>query len=100
MIALVLLAVAGLVAGFALGRARLGTRLLDWAEDAGTLGPHTWRYWIALPIAAVALVAVWTVHPRRSLANVRSWRRASGPDPIPQYDPGWAEKRHATDEEN
>jgi hypothetical protein len=71
--------------GYTLGRARLGPRLLNWAEDATGPGWRTWKFWPAAPIVLAALAWIWTVHPRRSLANVRSWRREREPAPVPRY---------------
>ena len=88
-----LAAAVALAVGYVLGRARLGIRIVNWAEDAATPGWRTWRFWPAAPVVLAAIACVWIVHPRRSLANVRSWRRATGPDPVPQYDPEWAAKR-------
>ncbi|MPY47094.1 hypothetical protein [Streptomyces acidicola] len=82
-----------LAVGYALGRARLGPRLLNWAEDATTPGWRTWKFWPAAPIVLAALAWMWTVHPRRTLANVRSWREEPklGPPlefrPISRRDP-------------
>ena len=74
-----------LVAGYAIGRARLGPRLLSWVEDATSPGWRTWKFWPAAPIALAALAWVWAVHPRRTLANVRSWRQEIELAPAPEY---------------
>lgn len=84
--------VALLAAGFALGRARLDS-LVNWAEDWTSPGWRTWRFWLALPIAVTVLALVWIARPRRTLANVRSWRAGERFHPVPQYDPEWAAKR-------
>lgn len=87
------LVAAGVIAGYLVGCARLGRRLFDWAEDQD--GRRRWydpRLWLALPILAVALAWVWTVHPRRSAANRRSWREDRR-EPAPVMDPDWAAKR-------
>lgn len=38
---------------------------------------------------------IWLVHPRRTLANVRSWRAGERLHPTPVRDPDWAAKRTA-----
>jgi uncharacterized BrkB/YihY/UPF0761 family membrane protein len=68
-----------LAAGYALGRLNTGPRLLAWAEDATAPGWRTWRFWLAAPVVILALAWIWTVHPRRTLANVRSWRQPPRP---------------------
>lgn len=81
----VLLAVAAALAvGYLAGRTRPGPRLLSWAEDAATPGWRTWKFWPAAPIILTAVAFMWTVHPRRTLANVRSWR---GDDPRARRSP-------------
>ncbi|MGW5691523.1 hypothetical protein ACWEWX_11330 [Streptomyces asiaticus] len=87
-------ALALLTAGYALGRLRPGERLPSWAEDAAKPGWCTWKFWPAVPIILIALAWVWALHPRRTLANVRSWREdAERRTPAPVYDPNWVEKR-------
>lgn len=76
---------AALAAGYVLGRARFGPRLISWAEDATSPGWRTFKFWLGAPVVVAALAWVWTVHPRRSMANVRSWRREREPVPVPQY---------------
>ena len=88
------LAVTALFVGFVLGRARLD-RIVNWAEDWTAPGWHTWRFWLAVPFAAAALATVWIVHPRRTLANVRSWRAGERLHPAPQRDPNWEAKRRS-----
>jgi len=91
---------AGLGTGYALGSREAGPRLLSWAEDAATPGWRTWRFWPAAPIIILALAWMWTVHPRRTLANVRSWRQPPPPrGPALTFDPNWAAKRRATAKE-
>lgn len=87
-----LLIAAALAVGFALGRARLD-HIVDWAEDWTTPGWRTWRFWAAAPVAVACLALVWVVHPRRTLANVRSWRPGEQLHSTPQRDPEWAAKR-------
>lgn len=87
---------AGIGVGYALGAREAGPRLLSWAEDATTPGWRTWKFWPAAPIVIIALAWVWTVHPRRTLANVRSWRQPPPPrGPALTFDPDWAAKRRA-----
>lgn len=83
---------AALAVGFALGRARLD-RIVNWAEDWTTPGWRHWRFWPAAPVAVAALAAVWVLHPRRTLANVRSWRAGERLHPAPEYDPEWSTRR-------
>lgn len=87
-----LLIVAALAVGFALGRVRLDP-IVSWAEDWTTPGWKRWRFWPAMPVAVTALALIWVVHPRRTLANVRSWRAGERLHPAPQRDPEWAAKR-------
>jgi len=87
-----LLYAALLAGGFFLGRARLD-RIVDWAEDWTTPGWRTWRFWPAAPVAVACLALVWIVHPRRTLANVRSWRAGERLHPAPEYHPEWTDRR-------
>lgn len=90
---------AGLAAGYALGAREAVPRLLSWAEDATTPGWRTWKFWPAAPIILIALAWMWTVHPRRTLANVRAWRQPPPPrGPALTFDPDWAAKRRANRE--
>lgn len=86
-----------LIVGFVLGRARPG-RIVDWVEDWTTPGWRTWRFWPAAPFAVVCLAVVWVVHPRRTRANVRSWRAGERLHSAPQIDPDWAAKRRSAAE--
>lgn len=81
---------AAAVAGYILGRWRPAPRLVDWAEDQqrGTV-----RFWLAQPVLAVVIATVSLLHPRRTRANVRSWREDQNRQSAPEYDPNWAEKR-------
>ena len=79
-----LIAVSALAVGYILGRAPLGQRLLSWAEDATAPGWRTWKFWPAAPVVIAAVAWLWIVHPRRSLANVRSWRD-DHQEPAAQY---------------
>lgn len=89
-----LLATLALAVGFLLGRARTD-RILGWAEDWTASGWRTPRFWLAAPVVVVALAWVWAVHPRRSLANHRSWHDEQEPVPVPQFDPDWAAQRRS-----
>jgi heme exporter protein D len=87
------------LAGYLTGRLRLEDRLVDWADDQLVTRPgRSPRFWLAVPIALVAVAALWTVHPRRTLANYRANKQArtarrSAAVALPQYDPGWADRR-------
>jgi hypothetical protein len=83
---------ASLAAGFALGRVR-PHHIVDWAEDWTAPGWKHWRFWPAAPVAIACLAAVWIVHPRRTLANVRSWRAGERLHPTPEYQPEWVDRR-------
>ncbi|MFG3244130.1 hypothetical protein [Streptomyces sp. NPDC048157] len=90
----VLAAVLLLAAGYGLGRWRLGTRLFNWADDASRRGRRSPAWWIAQPIGLIALAWMFTVHPRRSISNVRAWRKADETRaPVPAYDPNWKNRR-------
>ncbi|MFI5814920.1 hypothetical protein ACIA7S_28675 [Streptomyces sp. NPDC051643] len=47
---------------------------MNWADTAITGGPRTLQFWPAAPVILIAVAYLWVVHPRRSLANVRSWK--------------------------
>ncbi|MBM9509932.1 hypothetical protein [Actinacidiphila acididurans] len=90
-------------AGYLLGRVRPGQRLLAWAEDRD-LGPHGPAWWAAQAVGLAAVAWMLTVHPRRSMANRRSWQEARNVQrspavrmPAPRLDPNWAANRRATD---
>ncbi|MEU9703030.1 hypothetical protein [Streptomyces sp. NPDC047981] len=70
-------AAAAFTIGYVAGRTAPGPRLLSWAEGHARGGWRNPANWAAQAIFAVALAFMWTVHPRRSLANVRSWREAA-----------------------
>lgn len=94
-------ALALLAVGYALGAREAGPRLLSWAEDAATPGWKTWKFWPAVPIILVALAWIWTVHPRRTLANVRAWKQPPPPrGPAIRIDSDWAAKRRAAAQED
>lgn len=85
-------------AGYMAGRLRPGVRLIDWADDQITERPaRSPRYWLAVPIALVAVAALWTLHPRRTLANYRANRQAlaarRSPPVAVRYDPEWSARR-------
>lgn len=79
--------------GYAVGRARPGPRLLNWAEDAVVPGWRHPMFWPAVPVVLLALAWAWTVHPRRTLENVRSWRAEHHLEPAPVMDPNWKNRR-------
>ncbi|MFD9004432.1 hypothetical protein ACFV0T_26325 [Streptomyces sp. NPDC059582] len=93
-----LAALLGLAAGFALGRTRLDS-LVSWAEAWTAPGPRGWRFWPAFPVILAALAWLWIRHPRRTLANVRSWQAGERLHPAPVRDPDWAAKRRAATED-
>jgi hypothetical protein len=70
----VVLALAAALLGYLAGRTRPGAALLDWAEDAARPGWRSPTAWAAVPVILVALAWMWTVHPRRTAANMRSWK--------------------------
>lgn len=84
-----LVAAAALAAGYTLGRLRPGRPLVSWAERNANGGWRNPRNWAAQCIFAVALAYWWTVHPRRPLANVRSWQEEQRLEPAPRFDPNW-----------
>ncbi|MEU6929010.1 hypothetical protein AB0A05_07580 [Streptomyces sp. NPDC046374] len=77
------------LAGYAVGRVRLGRRLLDWADD------QTGRPWwhpallAASPVILGALAVLWLVRPHRA-ASRRTW---SAEDTLTTPLPGYAPKR-------
>lgn len=84
-----LVVLAALAVGFALGRARLDS-VVDWAEDWTAPGWKHWRFWPAAPVAVACVALLWIVRPRRTLANVRSWRAGERLHaPVPEYRPTW-----------
>lgn len=89
---LTLAALLALAAGYAIGRYRPGPRLLNWAEDSLARGRRHPGWWAAQVVFAVALAWAWTVHPRLTAANVRSWRE-DRIAPAPVYDPQWKDAR-------
>lgn len=101
-----LAAVALLAAGYVLGRWRPAPRILHWAEGRSERD-HGPGWWLAQAVGVAALAWVWTVHPRRSAANRRSWREAQRERiefrgqfvAAPERDPDWAAKRAAEREE-
>ncbi|XVV35026.1 hypothetical protein ACQPXT_13660 [Streptomyces sp. CA-100214] len=96
-------AATGAAAAYLVGRFRPGDRLVDWADEQLTQRPgRSPRFWFAVPIALVAVAALWAVHPRRTLATYRDnkarMRRHRAPVPAPQYDPAWASHRGSQQE--
>ncbi|MBT2492347.1 hypothetical protein J7E96_28325 [Streptomyces sp. ISL-96] len=90
---------AAVLTGYAAGRARPWQRLIDWAQDQVTQRPtRSLGFWLAVPVLLVGLAVLWTCHPRRSAANVRSWRQDRTPPAVPRLDPDWAARRGARTE--
>jgi hypothetical protein len=81
-----LAALAAFAVGYGLGRRHPGLRFLNWAEDAAAHGRRHPAWWVAQVIFAVALAWAWTFHPRRTRANVQSWRQ-DWTAPAPQRGP-------------
>jgi hypothetical protein len=81
------------VAGYVAGRVRPGERLEDWAWAHLNRGCRDVRWWAAQGIGFAMLGYAWTIHPRRSAANRRSWREAERA-PTPVFDGQWMTKRH------
>lgn len=68
---------AGLVAAYLLGRLRPGERLFEWATgQVAQEDPQPSRYWLALSILVVSVVALWAVHPLGARFG-RRFRRAA-----------------------
>ncbi|GHA94186.1 hypothetical protein [Streptomyces chryseus] len=90
---------AAVLTGYAAGRARPWPRLIDWAQDQVTQRPaRSPRFWLAAPVLLAGLAVLWTCHPRRSAANVRSWHQDRTPPSTPRRDPDWAARRGARTE--
>ncbi|GAA2770446.1 hypothetical protein XF35_38960 [Streptomyces platensis subsp. clarensis] len=77
------LALAALTVGYVFGRTQPAPRLLSWAEDHAHGGWRNPGNWAAQVIFAIGLAYMWTFRPRRTLANVRSWREAQRLAAIP-----------------
>ena len=76
-----LLAAAVLAAGYALGRARLGTRAFDWASDTivrPDVTRRTVRWWVCQAVFAVVIARMFIVAPRRT---AHQWRHRHDPPP-------------------
>lgn len=95
------------IGGYVTGRVRPWDRLVDWTGDQltqltepGQRTARSPRFWIAVPIAWLAVAVLWVTHPRRTRANYRAdkeaERRHREPLQIPEYDPGWADRRGGT----
>ncbi|WP_405961199.1 hypothetical protein OG235_36665 [Streptomyces sp. NBC_00024] len=84
------------IGGYATGRGRPVHCLVIWADWQFSYRPRrSARFWIAAPIVLLAAAALWTLHPRRTAAIRRAWRRhpVRPPAPAPTYDPQWAAHR-------
>lgn len=67
-------ALAGLLLGYAAGRALPGRRIVTWAQNqADRPGLHP-QLLLAVPVILVTLALLWTFHPRRTITNRRSWK--------------------------
>ncbi|MFC9341430.1 hypothetical protein ACFT0G_25375 [Streptomyces sp. NPDC057020] len=87
---LLLAALAATLAGYAAGRTRPADCLTSWAQGVITeRTPRSPAFWAATPVIVLALAATWTLHPRRSAANRRSWHREHPPTPAPALDLNW-----------
>ncbi|MET7809817.1 hypothetical protein ABZT26_03020 [Streptomyces sp. NPDC005395] len=63
------------VGGYATGRGRPVRELVAWADWQVSYRPRTApQFWLAVPIIAAAVAALWITHPRRTAANWRSWQ--------------------------
>ncbi|MER6126573.1 hypothetical protein ABT173_28940 [Streptomyces sp. NPDC001795] len=82
---------AGIALGYLLRCWRPVGRAVSWAR-CQERGSAAW--WLAQPVLAVAVVALFVGHPRRSRRNVRSWR-VEPPLAAPRLDPEWLDKRRA-----
>ncbi|MCY0957680.1 hypothetical protein [Streptomyces sp. H27-H5] len=79
---------AAALTGYAAGRTRPAARLLSCAQDTVTKEAGTSpAFWAAAPVILLAWITVWTLHPRRSAANRRSWHEEHPPPPTPARDP-------------
>ncbi|MFG2210567.1 hypothetical protein [Streptomyces sp. NPDC048638] len=86
---LVLVLAVGMVLGYLIRCGRPARRLVQWAQLQET-GTAAW--WPAQPVLAIAVVARFAAHPRRSVRNVRSWQQEPRVQ-APRRDPDWAARR-------
>lgn len=95
----VLSAAVALVAGYVLGRARLGHRASDWAHwlmCARTVPTkREWRWWAAQPVFAVEIAYLIATRPR---ATWRAWTTRNAP-PAPLGPPVRVKRYAAADVE-
>lgn len=76
------------IGGYAAGRARIVRGLVRWADwQVATVSQRSPRFWIAVPIVAVAAGCLWVFRPRRTLANYRTWKARQQPVPAARRDP-------------
>ncbi|MFJ3950247.1 hypothetical protein ACIPXV_09280 [Streptomyces libani] len=92
-----LLVAAALVAGYAIGRYRPGTRIFDWASDTidrPEITRRTVRWWLCQVVFAVVVARLFISAPRRT---AHEWRHRHDPPPplgtVPVFDTDWAAKR-------
>jgi hypothetical protein len=84
----------GITIGMPLGAVIVsGERLVAWAFAAARLGWGDPRCWMAQPILAVAFAAAWVLHPRRTLANWRSWNEPEQLAPPLRFNSEWIKER-------
>lgn len=70
----VALVAAGAVVGYWTGRLGLGGQVDRWAHAAGHRGRRSPLWWLAQAVFALEVAYAWTVHPRRTRANVKAYR--------------------------
>ncbi|MFF8901701.1 hypothetical protein ACF082_29950 [Streptomyces lydicus] len=92
-----LLAATVLAAGYALGRARPGTRAFDWASDTidrPDTTRRTVRWWLCQAVFAIVIARLFITAPRQT---AHDWRHRNDPPPplgrAVVFDPEWADKR-------
>lgn len=98
----VLIAVALLCVGYAIGRYRPAHRMSDWAHWQ-TYGKQqerrTARWWTVWAVLSVETLALLLLHPVRTR---HAWKHRNDPppphSPALQFDPDWAAKRRSAAE--
>lgn len=84
---LLLAAAAGFTASHYRLPARAWDRLLDWTQTGSQ--PRTARRFATETTAALLLLAALATRPRRTLRNIRSWRKPQEHLPTPEMGPNW-----------